>query len=170
MTKALTDVFPLTFFCLGLHLDSFVQRWQIWDFFYPQFPSSFFLGYQTKKADLISHADHTYQLIVPNTALFLFPLMKSHLVGGTLCFACQSKKRRRKRGSYLKLYIEYQYKTEYLPEKLILRKLKIQLEIEGGKDNSHWEIGDGIVFCFVFYLLSYFQISTKNLPAYNFSK
>lgn len=38
---------------------------------------------------------------------------------------------------YLKLYIEYQYKTEYLPEKLILSKLKIQLELEGGKGNSH---------------------------------
>ena len=96
-----------------------------------------------RKADLISHSDHTYQFDCSKHSIISF---SPHEVppgwrNSVLCLPKQEEKKKerkkemeRQRETFLKLYIEYQYHTDYLPEeKFILRKLKIQLELERGK-------------------------------------
>lgn len=160
MTKAPADVFPLTLFlCPGLHLDYFVQRWQISDFFfffYPQFPPSFLSGLSNQEGRFnFTFRPHIQIWLFQTQHYFFFPSWSPiWLVELCALLAKAKREEEKERELYLRLYIEYQYKTEYLPEKLVLRKLKVQLELEGGMDNSLWEIDDGIVlFCFLFIIL-----------------
>lgn len=111
-------------------------------------------------------------MIVPNTALFLFPLMKSHLVGGTLCFACQSKKRRRKRERDL---FEIKYRISLSDcissrGEVNLEKTKIST-VRRGKRIIDIE-KEVMEICSALFLIYYhvFRFGTKNLPAYYFSK